>query len=233
MSQISRCIIKLMQVRISPSWQPTLQSEFDQTYFTDLAQFVRQEYQAKKVYPPPARIFYAFEECSWENLKVVILGQDPYHGPNQANGLCFAVNPGISLPPSLQNIYKEIAADTGETPLPNGDLTPWAKQGVLLLNATLTVISGQAASHQGKGWEKFTDAVIQKISTQKEHIVFILWGNYARKKKSLIDSTKHLILESAHPSPLSAHNGFFGNHHFSQTNTYLRQHNLSPIQWGQ
>lgn len=221
-----------MQVRIASSWQPTLQSEFDQQYFIELAHFVRQEYQTKKVYPPPARIFYAFESCSWDNLKVVILGQDPYHGPNQANGLCFAVHPNISLPPSLQNIYKEITADTGETPLPNGDLTPWAKQGVLLLNATLTVIAGQAASHQGRGWETFTDAVIQKISTQKEHIVFILWGNYARKKKSLIDSQKHLILESAHPSPLSAHNGFFGNHHFSQTNTYLSQHHLAPIQWG-
>jgi uracil-DNA glycosylase len=222
-----------MQVRIASSWQPILQPEFDQPYFIDLARFVRQEYQTKKVYPPPARIFYAFECCSWHNLKVVILGQDPYHKTNQANGLCFAVNPGIPLPPSLQNIYKEIIADTHETPLPNGDLTPWAKQGVLLLNATLTVIAGQAGSHQGKGWETFTDAVIQKISTQKQHIVFILWGNYARKKKSLIDPQKHLILESAHPSPLSAHNGFFNNHHFSQTNAYLLQHHQTPIKWGQ
>jgi uracil-DNA glycosylase len=221
-----------MQVRISPPWQAHLQEEFNKSYFANLAQFVRQEYQTKKVYPPPSRIFYAFEECALDNLKVVILGQDPYHGPHQANGLCFAVHPNIKLPPSLQNIYKEITADTGETPLPNGDLTPWARQGVLLLNATLTVVANQAASHQGQGWETFTDAVIQKISDHQKNIVFILWGNYARKKKSLIDPTKHLILESAHPSPLSAHHGFFGNHHFSKTNDYLIKHNKKPILWG-
>lgn len=178
------------------------------------------------------QIFYAFEKCPWDKIKVVILGQDPYHGPRQANGMCFSVNPGIQLPPSLQNIYKEIKADTGETPLPDGDLTSWAQQGVLLLNATLTVIAGQAASHQGKGWEEFTDAVIKKVSDEKEHVVFILWGNYARRKKSLIDTSKHLVLESAHPSPLSAHNGFFGNHHFSKTNEYLLKHGEESIKWG-
>lgn len=221
-----------MDVRIDTSWKNQLQEEFQKPYFEHLASFVKTEYQTKKVYPPPARIFYAFEKCPWDKIKVVILGQDPYHGPNQANGLCFAVNPGVALPPSLMNIFKEIKADTGEAPLPNGDLTPWAEQGVLLLNATLTVIAGQAASHQGKGWEEFTDAVIKKVSEEKAHVVFILWGNYARKKKILIDGTKHLILESAHPSPLSAHNGFFGNHHFSKANEYLEQQGLGKIRWG-
>lgn len=221
-----------MNVRIEPSWKPHLQDEFNQPYFEQLTKFVKEEYQSKKVYPPPSRIFYAFEKCPWEKIKVVILGQDPYHGPNQANGLCFAVNLGVALPPSLINIFKEIKTDTGEEPLPNGDLTPWAEQGVLLLNATLTVIAGRAASHQGKGWEEFTDAVIKKVSEEKEHVVFILWGNYARKKRVLIDTSKHLVLESAHPSPLSAHNGFFGNHHFSKTNDYLAQLEMEQIKWG-
>lgn len=226
------CYNTFMNVRIDETWKQHLQSEFDKSYFEKLTSFVRTEYQAKTVYPPPAQIFSAFEKCKWENLKVVILGQDPYHGPKQANGLSFSVNPGIQLPPSLQNIFKEIKADTGEDPLPNGDLTSWAEQGVLLLNATLTVVAGNAASHQGKGWEEFTDAVIKTISDQKEHVVFILWGNYARKKKSLIDTSKHLVLESAHPSPLSAHNGFFGNHHFTKTNEYLSAHGLESIKWG-
>jgi uracil-DNA glycosylase len=221
-----------MDVRIEPSWKQHLTAEFDKPYFEHLTNFVKSEYVSKTVYPPPKQIFNAFEKCTWDNLKVVILGQDPYHGPRQANGLCFSVNPEIPKPPSLINIYKEIESDTGEKPLPNGDLSSWAEQGVLLLNATLTVIASRAASHQGKGWEEFTDAVIKKVSDEKEHVVFILWGGYARKKRELIDSSKHLILESAHPSPLSAHNGFFGNHHFSKTNEYLKQHGLEPIKWG-
>ncbi|MDQ3099497.1 MAG: uracil-DNA glycosylase [bacterium] len=221
-----------MEVRIDPSWKEHLKSEFDKPYFATLTSFVRNEYSIKKVYPPPAQIFNAFDNCPWTKLKVVILGQDPYHGPNQANGLSFSVNPEIQKPPSLMNIFKEVQADTGEIPLPNGDLTPWAEQGVLLLNATLTVVAATAASHQGKGWEAFTDAVIKKVSDEKAHVVFILWGNYARKKRSLIDGTKHLILESAHPSPLSAHNGFFGNHHFTRANEYLKEHRQTPIKWG-
>jgi uracil-DNA glycosylase len=222
-----------MDVRIEPSWKAHLESEFEKPYFNALTSFVKNEYVTKKVFPPPAQIFNAFDKCPWDNIKVVILGQDPYHGPNQANGLSFSVNPEIQKPPSLVNIFKEVAADTGEKPLPNGDLTPWAEQGVLLLNATLTVVASLAASHQGKGWEEFTDAVIKKVSDEKEHVVFILWGNYARKKKSLIDPKKHLILESAHPSPLSAHNGFFGNHHFSKANEFLKLHGLTPIKWGE
>lgn len=221
-----------MNIRIEESWKQHLATEFDKPYFEKLTSFVKDEYQTKRVYPPPTQIFYAFEKCPWDKIKVVILGQDPYHGPNQANGMCFSVNPGIQLPPSLQNIFKEIKADTGQDPLPNGDLTSWAQQGVLLLNATLTVIADNAASHQGKGWEEFTDAVIKKVSDEKEHVVFILWGNYARKKKSLIDASKHLILESAHPSPLSAHNGFFGNHHFTKTNEYLEKQGSDPVEWG-
>ncbi len=221
-----------MDVRIEPSWKKHLQSEFDKPYFVNLTEFVKKEYQNKIVYPPPKEIFSAFEKCTWDNLKVVILGQDPYHGPCQANGLAFSVNPEIQKPPSLLNIYKEIHADTGEQPLPNGDLSSWAKQGVLLLNATLTVVAASAASHQGKGWEEFTDAVIKKVSGEKKHVVFILWGNYARKKKLLVDTTKHLVLESAHPSPLSAYNGFFGNHHFTKTNSYLALHGKEPVNWG-
>jgi uracil-DNA glycosylase len=222
-----------MDVRIEPSWKKHLDSEFVKPYFQTLTNFVRQEYLSKKVYPPPGQIFSAFEKCPWEKLKVVILGQDPYHGPRQANGMAFSVNPDIDRPPSLVNIFKEVQSDTGEKPLPNGDLTSWAEQGVLLLNATLTVVAASAASHQGKGWEEFTDAVIKKVSDEKEHVVFILWGNYARKKKILVDASKHLILESAHPSPLSAHNGFFGNHHFSKANEYLIQNGQSAIKWGE
>lgn len=221
-----------MDVRIESSWKAALGDEFSKKYFEDLSAFVRNEYISKVVYPPPARVFYAFEKCPLNSVKVVILGQDPYHGPRQACGLCFSVNEGVALPPSLVNIYKEIKSDTDEEPLPNGDLTSWAEQGVLLLNATLTVIAGQAASHQGKGWEVFTDSVIKKVSDTKSGVVFILWGNYARKKKILIDESKHLILESAHPSPLSAHAGFFGNHHFSKTNEYLVTQGKTPIKWG-
>jgi len=222
-----------MDVRIEESWKTHLQSEFNKPYFQRLTKFVKEEYQIKTVYPPPTQIFYAFEKCPWDKIKVVILGQDPYHGPSQANGMCFSVNPGIKLPPSLQNIYKEIKSDTGVGPPSNGDLTSWAEQGVLLLNATLTVVAGNAASHAGKGWEDFTDAVIKKVSDDKDHVVFILWGGYARKKKTLINSSKHLVLESAHPSPLSAHSGFFGNHHFSKTNEYLIHNGQDQIQWGQ
>jgi len=222
----------VMDVRIEPSWKAELNDEFSKEYFSTLTSFVKGEYLSKRVYPPPSRVFYAFDKCPLDNVKVVILGQDPYHGAIQANGLCFAVNDGVSLPPSLLNIYKEIESDTGEPRLPNGDLTPWAEQGVLLLNATLTVVAGTAASHQGKGWEVFTDAVIKKISDKKSEIVFILWGNYARRKKALIDESKHLILESAHPSPLSAYSGFFGNHHFSKTNEYLVSEGKTPISWG-
>jgi uracil-DNA glycosylase len=222
-----------MDVRIEPGWKKALQDEFDKEYFVALTSFVKEEYTQKQVFPPPSRIFYAFEKCPLDSVKVVILGQDPYHGPGQACGLCFSVNEGVALPPSLVNIYKEIKSDTGEDQLPNGDLTSWAEQGVLLLNATLTVVAGQAASHQGKGWEIFTDSVIKKVSDTKSGVVFVLWGNYARKKKTLIDASKHLVLESAHPSPLSAHAGFFGNHHFSKTNEYLSAHGKSPIKWGQ
>lgn len=222
-----------MDVKIENSWKEHLKDEFNKPYFLRLASYVKNEYLTKNIFPPPAQVFSAFDQCPFDKIKVVILGQDPYHGQGQANGLAFSVNPQIPLPPSLLNIYKEIRSDTGQTPLSNGDLSFWARQGVLLLNATLTVVASQAASHQGKGWEEFTDAVIKKISDEKEHVVFLLWGNYARRKRSLIDSTKHLILESAHPSPLSAHNGFFGNHHFSKANEYLKEHGQTPIQWGQ
>lgn len=205
--------------------------EFAAPYFESLAAFIRQAYSAGTVYPSAGRIFAAFDACPFDKVKVVILGQDPYHEPGQANGLCFSVNDGIPLPPSLQNIYKEIADDTGVAPYPSGNLRRWSDQGVLLLNSTLTVGAGQAGSHQGRGWEEFTDAVIRHLSDEREGIVFLLWGNYARRKGASIDRAKHLVLESAHPSPLSAHRGFFGNHHFSRANDYLRAHGLTPIDW--
>jgi uracil-DNA glycosylase len=220
-----------MDVKIEKSWKEQLKDEFDQPYFEQLTAFIKDEYKSSRVYPPPKFIFRSFELCPFDRVKVVILGQDPYHGPNQANGLAFAVSQGINLPPSLQNIYKEIATDLGKKPLLTGDLERWAKQGVLLLNATLTVRAGQAGSHQNKGWEKFTDAVIQVLSDRKEHLVFMLWGAYAQKKGSIINTTKHLVLKSAHPSPLSAYNGFFGNHHFSQANIYLSLNGEEPIDW--
>lgn len=221
-----------MEVEIEPSWKEALAGEFDTPYFKELADFVRDEYKSATVYPPPKFIFRAFELCPFDKVKVVILGQDPYHGPGQANGLSFAVKDGMTVPPSLRNIFKEIEADIGE-PMKNrsGDLERWAKQGVLLLNATLTVRASSPGSHQNKGWEQFTDAVIQTLSEKREHLVFILWGNYARGKKPLIDSTKHKVIESPHPSPFSAHNGFFGSKPFSKTNAYLREHGEVPIDW--
>ncbi len=220
-----------MNVRIDPSWQQRLQSEFDKPYFEALTSFVRHEYATKTVYPPGRQIFAAFDACPFDRVKVVILGQDPYHEPNQAHGLCFSVNDQVPFPPSLQNIFKEIESDLG-IPVPqSGNLTRWAQQGVLLLNATLTVEAHRAASHQGRGWETFTDAVIHKLAEERDHLVFILWGAYAQRKGEFIDRNRHLVLQSPHPSPLSAHRGFFGNHHFSQTNNYLSAHGIEPIQW--
>ena len=220
-----------MEVKIDESWKQLLNEEFKKEYFIKLVDFVKSEYQKHTIYPPGKNIFSAFDYCKFDDLKVVILGQDPYHGPDQANGLCFSVNDGIKKPPSLVNIFKEINADIG-SPMPeSGNLEPWAKQGILLINATLTVRANQAGSHQNKGWELFTDAVIKLISDKKEGIVFILWGSYAQKKGAVIEQHKHCILKSAHPSPLSAYNGFFGNKHFSKTNEYLKKISKSPINW--
>jgi len=222
-----------MEVKIEASWKQLLQEEFDKPYFEELTSFVKTEYQSKRVFPPPSDIFKAFDLCPFDQVKVVILGQDPYHGPNQAHGLCFSVNQDIPMPPSLQNIYKEISTDLG-VPVPNhGNLESWAKQGVFLLNATLTVIAGFAGSHQKKGWEIFTDEVIRLISEKKEHVVFMLWGAYAQDKEWMIDPKKHLILKAPHPSPLSAHRGFFGCRHFSQANSYLEGTGQIPINWTQ
>lgn len=220
-----------MQVKIEKSWQEVLQVEFDKPYFESLVSFVKQEYASNTIFPPAGQIFNAFNTCPFNNVKVVILGQDPYHGPGQAHGLCFSVNDGIQFPPSLQNIFKEITSDLGIPAPKTGNLTRWAEQGVLLLNATLTVRASQAGSHQGKGWEEFTDAVIKTISEKAENVVFILWGSYAIKKKSLIDASKHCILTAPHPSPLSSYRGFFGCKHFSQTNTYLTSKGKTPIEW--
>lgn len=220
-----------MQVKIEKSWQEVLQTEFDKPYFENLVGFVKQEYASNTIFPPAGQIFNAFNTCPFNNVKVVILGQDPYHGPGQAHGLCFSVNDGIQFPPSLQNIFKEITSDLGIPAPKTGNLTRWAEQGVLLLNATLTVRASQAGSHQGKGWEEFTDAVIKTISEKAENVVFILWGSYAIKKKSLINVSKHCILTAPHPSPLSSYRGFFGCKHFSQTNTYLTSKGKTPIEW--
>ncbi len=221
-----------MNVKIEPSWHEHLQQEFEQPYFARLCDFVRHEYATQTCYPPGKLIFNAFNLCPFDKVKVVIIGQDPYHEPGQALGLSFSVADGVPFPPSLQNIFKEIQLDLG-TPIPSsGDLSRWARQGVLLLNATLTVRAHQAASHQRQGWETFTDAAIRAISAQRDHIVFILWGGYARSKASLIDRSRHLILESVHPSPLSANRGgWFGNHHFSRCNAYLQEHGEEPIEW--
>ena len=220
-----------MQVNIEPSWQQQLQGEFDKPYFAKLVGFVKQEYARYTVFPPGRLIFNAFNQCPFDRVKVVLIGQDPYHEPGQAHGLCFSVNDGVPFPPSLNNIFKEIHDDIG-APIPStGNLTRWAQQGVLLLNATLTVREHQAGSHQRQGWEEFTDAVIRILSERREHLVFILWGSYAIKKGAFIDRTRHMVLTSPHPSPLSAHRGFFGNHHFSQANAYLRQHGQQPIVW--
>ncbi|NLO69511.1 MAG: uracil-DNA glycosylase [Porphyromonadaceae bacterium] len=220
-----------MDVKIEQSWKNHLQSEFEKPYFKTLTDFVRSEYQRRKIFPPAKLIFNAFELCPFEQVKVVILGQDPYHGPGQAHGLCFSVNDGIEKPPSLKNIFQEIHQSLGK-PIPSsGNLTRWAEQGVLLLNATLTVRAYQAGSHQGKGWEVFTDSVIRVLSQKKENLVFILWGNYAQNKSALIDTGKHLILRSVHPSPLSAYRGFFGCNHFVLANEYLRMKQKQEIDW--
>lgn len=220
-----------MDVKIHESWKQHLAQEFEEPYFQELTDFVREEYKNRRVYPSPAKILRAFELCPFDRVKVVILGQDPYHGPSQANGLCFSVNPGVALPPSLQNIFKEIQSDVGGELRTNGTLDDWARQGVLLLNATLTVLPGQAGSHQGKGWERFTDAVVDLLSREKKELVFLLWGRYAQEKGRVIDGAKHLILKSVHPSPLSAYAGFFGCKHFSQANEYLRKKGQEPIVW--
>lgn len=221
-----------MQVKIESSWKKVLEPEFAKDYFQKLTEFVKNEYQSGAVYPPPKFIFRAFELTPFDKVKVVILGQDPYHGEHQANGLAFAVSPGIRIPPSLQNIYKEIKSDTGKPTINNdGDLIEWAKQGVLMLNATLTVRAHSPGSHQNIGWEQFTDAVIKVLSEQKENLVFILWGAYAKKKGEVIDESKHLVIRSPHPSPFAAHTGFFGSRPFSQTNTYLVGHGQAPISW--
>jgi len=220
-----------MDVKIEESWKSQLQDEFEKTYFKQLTEFVRSEYASQQIFPPAKLIFNAFEQCPFDQVKVVILGQDPYHGPGQAHGLCFSVNDGVDFPPSLRNIFKEIQADTG-APIPTtGNLERWANQGVLLLNATLTVRAHLAGSHQKKGWELFTDAVIHLVANKSDHVVFILWGNYAISKGAFINPQKHLILKSVHPSPLSASRGFFGNHQFSTTNKYLLEQGKEPIRW--
>jgi len=220
-----------VNVKIADSWQKRLSHEFEKPYFQELTKFVKSEYQSQTVYPPGPEIFRALDCCSVEEMKVVILGQDPYHGAGQANGLCFSVREGVRLPPSLQNIFKEIQSDLGK-PIPaNGSLERWAKQGVLLLNATLTVRAASPGSHQQKGWEVFTDEVIKIIAEERENIVFILWGAYAQKKGEVIDKKKHLIIKSAHPSPFSAHNGFFGSKPFSKTNEYLQSKGIKEIDW--
>ena len=220
-----------MDVRIEDSWKLRLAEEFSKPYFTSLISFVKNEYQSQVVYPPGKEIFKAFDACSFDDVKVVIIGQDPYHGAGQANGLCFSVRHGVRTPPSLVNIFKEINKDIGK-PIPSsGDLTHWSSQGVLLLNATLTVRASTPGSHQNKGWEQFTDAVIRKISEERENVVFLLWGAYAQKKGEIIDRNKHLVLMSAHPSPFSADRGFFGCKHFSKANKYLQSKGLSEIDW--
>ncbi len=221
-----------MKVKIEPSWEKELVEEFKKPYFAVLTDFVKNEYKSESVYPAPENIFRAFDLCPFEKVKVVILGQDPYHGQGQANGLCFAVNSERLLPPSLKNIFKEIESDTSKSvESKNGDLSRWATQGVLLLNSTLTVRAHMAGSHQKRGWEDFTDTVIHTLSEKRERIVFILWGNYAKQKGARIDRVKHLVLEAAHPSPFSAYNGFFGCKHFSKANDYLTTYNNSPIDW--
>ncbi len=220
-----------MNVKLDASWKERLESEFEKPYFESLTDFVKKEYAGSLVYPPGTLIFNALDLCAFENVKVVILGQDPYHGPNQAHGLCFSVRDGVPFPPSLRNIFKEIKADIGSEIPVSGDLTRWSEQGVLLLNATLTVRANEAGSHQNKGWEIFTDKIIELLNASHHHLVFILWGAYAQKKGAIIDRARHLVLESVHPSPLSAARGFFGNHHFSLTNQYLTKHQKSPIIW--
>ncbi|MEP2671441.1 MAG: uracil-DNA glycosylase [Cyclobacteriaceae bacterium] len=218
-------------VNIAPSWKARLDKEFEKPYFQELTEFVKAEYNQYTVFPPGKEIFRAFDKCDFDGVKVVIIGQDPYHGPGQANGLCFSVKEGVRVPPSLVNIYKEIKNDLGK-PIPSsGELERWAEQGVLLLNATLTVRASSPGSHQKKGWEDFTDAVIKKVSDEKEHVVFILWGAYAQKKGEVIDRKKHHVIMSPHPSPFSADRGFFGSKPFSKTNAYLKSKGLPEIDW--
>ncbi len=220
-----------MDVKIENSWKALLKDEFEKDYFKNLTDFVKQEYKTHTIYPPGRDIFKAFDLCPVENVKVVIIGQDPYHGKGQAHGLCFSVKDGVKIPPSLRNIYKEIHNDIGKEIPETGNIEHWAKQGVLMLNATLTVRAGNAGSHQGKGWEIFTDAVIEKISKERENLVFLLWGAYAQRKGQVIDNEKHYILKSAHPSPFSAYTGFFGNKHFSKTNEFLKSKGKEEIKW--
>jgi len=220
-----------MDVNIEPNWKLILSDTFSKDYFQNLASFVKEEYGSKKVFPPAKDIFNAFWKCPYDEVKVVVIGQDPYHGESQAHGLSFSVLPGVRFPPSLLNIFKEIKSDLGKEIPPNGDLTRWAKQGVFLLNATLTVRAHEAGSHQKKGWEEFTDHVIKEIAEKKEGLVFMLWGAYAQKKEILIPSGKHLVLKAPHPSPLSAHRGFLGCRHFSKANAYLESKGESGIDW--
>ena len=220
-----------MTLHLEQSWQAVLATEFTQPYWSTLTSFVAAEYKTKTVYPHPRDVFSAFDRCPFAAVKVVIIGQDPYHGPGQAHGLSFSVADGVPPPPSLKNIYKEIASDLGIPSQTSGNLEAWAKQGVLLLNATLTVVAGLPGSHQGKGWEQFTDTAITALSTQREHLVFMLWGNYAKAKGAHIDRQKHLVLEASHPSPLGAYKGFFGCKHFSKANAYLKTYRLTEIDW--
>ncbi|MFO0704338.1 MAG: uracil-DNA glycosylase [Patescibacteria group bacterium] len=220
----------MTEIKIEKSWRDSLSEEFGKEYFLRLANFVREEYIHKKVFPPPTQVFRAFDLCPFDKVKVVIVGQDPYHGNGQANGLSFAVGEGITLPPSLKNIYKEIKNDLGIEPYSHGDLSRWAKQGVLMLNAVLTVLAHTPASHKGKGWELFTDSVIKTLNDKKKNVVYMLWGKYAQEKGLVVDRNENLVLISAHPSPYSAQM-FFGNHHFSKCNKYLQEHGMTPIDW--
>ncbi len=220
-----------MNVKIEPSWKEVLKDEFEKPYFKNLVGFVKNEYESQQIYPPGKQIFSAFEHTPFDEVKLVIIGQDPYHGAGQAHGLSFSVPEGIRQPPSLKNIFKELHSDLDILPVQSGNLQRWADQGVLLLNATLTVRAAQAGSHQNKGWEEFTDAAIQKLSDEKEKLVFILWGAYAQKKGSIIDASKHFVINSPHPSPFSAHNGFFGSKPFSKANNYLKSIGKTEINW--
>lgn len=224
-------LTRVMEVNIEPSWKKVLAGEFEQDYFKELTDFVRDEYKSKTIYPPPKLVFNAFELCPFDDVRTVILGQDPYHGKSQAHGLSFSVQDGITIPPSLKNIYKEINNDLGLATPSDGNLERWAKQGVLLLNASLTVEANTPASHTGRGWEQFTNNIIQKISDEKENVVFLLWGKFAQSKSEIIDESKHFILTAPHPSPFSAHSGFFGCKHFSKTNEYLKSVGGKPIDW--
>lgn len=220
-----------MNVKIEPSWHHALRSQWDSPQFARLAEFVRSEYATRQVFPPAGRIFAAFDACPFDSVKVVILGQDPYHDVGQATGMCFSVAPGVPMPPSLVNIFREVSADTGAPTPPDGDLTRWATQGVLLLNATLTVRAHAPASHAGQGWEEFTDEAVRRLNADRDGLVFMLWGSPARRKGAFIDRSRHLVLESPHPSPLSAYRGFFGNRHFSRANEWLVAHGKEPIVW--